>query len=201
MIRGGPYPVQKFINPLKKQEIEENKPPQKPTQADPSPSSIEKNRFSSKYFNNFENETGKIQQKSILISFNINIQYIETNAISNAKVGYQITQQNKDLSKKPQQQQKQKITKNYPLQTRISIVGTNNIPPPIVPNQPIMQPGNTNFKTFYNWNANSDYNYQIDTDANNENRKQQRPDIVEEACENAENEDVPQQSNSPNQAK
>lgn len=100
--------------------------------------------------------------------------------------------QPKENKNQIQQQTKVKSKHGAP-QARISVVGANGIPP-INVNQiaqiPQPPPG-SNYKTFYNWNTNNDYNYKIDVDKNegkiNHQMKQQV--IEEETNENAENEE------------
>ena len=94
------------------------------------------------------------------------------------KMGYQLAQA-KDGVKVQQNPSKSK-GKYFAPQTRISIVGTNNVPAAIMMNQPAMQSEGNNFKTFYNMNSNSDYNYQIDFDRNAEQRNKSPPrhDII-----------------------
>lgn len=79
-------------------------------------------------------------------------------------------------------------SKNTMPQTRISIKGSNNIPSMLV-NQPKINTGNTSFKTFYNLNANNDYNYNIDSDNKDNPYRNMKPPAVEEAGESDENDD------------
>ncbi len=61
--------------------------------------------------------------------------------------------------------------KNYVPQTRVSVMGSNNIPIILMNQQASqVQPSMTNFKTFYNWNTNSDYNYNIEVEGKNSHR-------------------------------
>jgi len=94
---------------------------------------------------------------------------IEINVVSNTKITSQITPAKE--AKKIQPVASKSKVKNYVPQTRVSVVGSNNIPI-ILMNQQSgqIQPAMTNFKTFYNWNANTDYNYNIDVEGKNGHR-------------------------------
>lgn len=70
--------------------------------------------------------------------------------------------ENKSLA---QNQSKAKTKHGIP-QNRVSVVGPNGIPAIIVNQlgQVPQQQTTTNYKTFYNWNTNADYNYKIDVE-------------------------------------
>ena len=88
--------------------------------------------------------------------------------MQNAKMVSQCSQ-SKDAKKIPGQIKSK--SKNCMPQTRVSVVGSSNIPI-ILANQQSgqIQPAMTNFKTFYNWNTNTDYNYNIETNNKNSHK-------------------------------